>query len=138
MNDAPLAGIRVLLVDDDEMVREALRDYLMDCGATVVEAGSARAALALFIDNPPDVLVSDLRMPREDGLWLIAAVRGLSLCEGGNVPAVAVTGDALLVNPAMAAGFQAVQVKPPRLPDLAEVVAYLAGVPDTCVTDCGS
>jgi CheY-like chemotaxis protein len=132
MSESVLAGIRILLVDDDEMVREALCDYFVDCGADVVQAGSARAALAAFTANPPDVLVSDLRMPREDGLWLIGEVRRLSCVEGGRVPAIAVTGDALLVNPAVAAGFDAVHVKPPRLPDLADLVAYLAGVHDAC------
>src|SRR2546428_1858095 len=94
MRSSPLAGVRVLLVDDDELVREALHDYFVECGAVVVAAASARAALKAFMQAPPDVLVSDLRMPPgEDGFWLIAAIRALKPSQGCEVPAVAVTGD---------------------------------------------
>jgi CheY-like chemotaxis protein len=117
----------VLLVDDDELVREALREYFVDCGAVVVAASSARMALDAFIQMPPDVLVSDLRMPGEDGFWLITAVRALTAAAGGDVPAVAVTGDALAAARAMAAGFQAVHEKPPCLAELAALVERLAG-----------
>jgi len=130
MRSSPLAGVRVLLVDDDELVREALHDYFVECGAVVVAAASARAALKAFMQAPPDVLVSDLRMPPgEDGFWLIAAIRALKPSQGGEVPAVAVTGDVMAASQAMAAGFQAVHGKPPKLPDLAALVGRLAGVP---------
>ncbi|HEV8583394.1 MAG TPA: response regulator [Methylomirabilota bacterium] len=120
----------MLLVDDDELVREALHDYFLECGAAVVAADSARAGLAAFTAEPPDVLVSDLRMPPgEDGFWLIAAVRALAPRSGGEVPAVAVTGDVMAASQALAAGFHAVHGKPPRLPDLAALVGRLAGVP---------
>jgi CheY-like chemotaxis protein len=125
-----LAGVRVLLVDDDPLVREALQDFFVECGAVVAAAASARAALAAFTEAPPDVLVSDLRMPPgEDGFWLIAAVRALPPDAGGAVPAVAVTGDVMAASQAIAAGFLAVHGKPPRLPDLAALVGRLAGVP---------
>ena len=130
MRDSRLAGVRVLLVDDDELVREALHDYFVECGAVVVAADSARVALAAFTTSPPDVLVSDLRMPPgEDGFWLIAAVRGRPPEAGGTVPGIAVSGDVLASARAMEAGFQAVLGKPPNLPDLAGLVARLAGVP---------
>src|SRR5881296_2048613 len=130
MRSSPLAGVRVLLVDDDELVREALHDYFVECGAVVVAAASARAALKAFMQAPPAVLVSDLRMPPgEDGFWLIAAIRALKPSQGGEVPAVAVTGDVMAASQAMAAGFQAVHGKPPKLPDLAALVGRLAGVP---------
>jgi CheY-like chemotaxis protein len=122
----PLAGVRVLLVDDDDLVREALHDYFVECGALVIPANSARAALEAFTRARPDVLVSDLRMPGEDGFWLIAAIRALTPARGGRVPAVAVTGDLGAASKAMDAGFQAVHGKPPSLPDLAALVARLA------------
>ena len=127
MHATPLAGVRVLLVDDDEYVREALREYFVECGAIVITADSGRMAFDAFRQAPPDVLVSDIRMPGEDGFWLIAAVRALSPCEGGDVPAVAVTGDIIAATRAMAAGFQAVHEKPPCLPELAALVERLAG-----------
>lgn len=130
MTSKALAGVRVLLVDDDELVREALHDYFVECGAAVVVASSARAGLAAFTASPPDVLVSDLRMPPgEDGFWLIAAIRAREAAVGGAVPAVAVTGDVQAAAQAIAAGFHAVHGKPPRLPDLAALVGRLAGVP---------
>ena len=130
MRSSPLAGVRVLLVDDDELVREALHDYFSECGAVVIAAESARSGLKAFMQAPPDVLVSDLRMPPgEDGFWLIAAVRALKPAHGGQVPAVAVTGDVMAAAQAMAAGFHAVHSKPPRLPDLAALVGRLAGMP---------
>ena len=127
MHTSSLAGVRVLLVDDDELVRDALVEYLFECGAIVVAASSARMAFETFLQAPPDVLVSDLGMPREDGFWLIAAVRALSPAAGGDVPAIAVTGDGLAVSRALEAGFQAVHVKPPRLAELAAEVERLAG-----------
>jgi CheY-like chemotaxis protein len=127
MHATPLAGVRILLVDDDEMVRDALQDYFTECGAVVVEAASARAGLSAFMQAPPDVLVSDLRMPPgEDGCWLIANIRALMPEQGGRVPAVAVTGDVNAAANAIAAGFHAVHGKPPRLADLAMAVARLA------------
>ena len=130
MRSSPLAGVRLLLVDDDELVRAALHDFFVECGAHVVAADSARAGFAAFTTSPPDVLVSDLRMPPgEDGFWLIAAVRSLQPRQGGQVPAVAVTGDVMAASQAMTAGFQAVHGKPPRLPDLAALVGRLAVMP---------
>ncbi len=130
MRSSPLAGVRLLLVDDDALVRDALHDYFVECGALVVAADSARAGFAAFTKSPPDVLVSDLRMPPgEDGFWLIAAVRSLQPTQGGQVPAVAVTGDVMAASQAMSAGFHAAHGKPPRLPDLAALVGRLAGVP---------
>src|SRR2546425_10716980 len=108
MRSSPLAGVRVLLVDDDELVREALHDYFIECGAVVVAAASARAALKAFMQAPPDVLVSDLRMPPgEDGFWLIAAVRALKPSQGGEVPAGAGAGGVMPASPARGAGVQA-------------------------------
>jgi CheY-like chemotaxis protein len=119
----------VLLVDDDDLVRESLHDFFLECGAVVVAADSARMAFEAFRQAPPDVLVSDLQMPPgEDGFWLIAAIRALSEAQGGRVPAVAVTGDVTAASQAIGAGFHAVHGKPPRLPDLAALVARLAGV----------
>jgi CheY-like chemotaxis protein len=126
MRSSPLAGIRVLLVDDDELVRDAVRDYLLECGAVVVTAASARAGLAEFTASPPDVLVSDLRMPPgEDGFWLIAAVRALAPAPGGAVPAIAVSGDVQAHGRARAAGFQAVLGKPVWFAELSELMVQL-------------
>src|SRR5207244_6198974 len=106
MRSSPLAGVSLLLVDADELVRAALHDFFVECGAHVVAADSARAGFAAFTKSPPDVLVSDLRMPPgEDGFWLIAAGRSLRPMHAGQVTAVAVTCAVMPAAQAVEAGF---------------------------------
>ena len=87
-----LAGIRVLLVDDDKDTRDMMLEVLTNSGAITVSAPSARAAMDALRESRPDVLVSDIGMPFEDGYSLIRRVRALSPEQGGRVPACAVTG----------------------------------------------
>jgi hypothetical protein len=70
-----LDDVRVLLVDDEPDSNEALRVLLDGCGAEVRVAGSASHALEILRRWKPDVLVSDVGMPGEDGFALIAQVR---------------------------------------------------------------
>ena len=85
-----LDGIQVLLVDDDEDVRTVMQLILESQGAVVVPASNAEAALALLATMKPDVLVSDIRMPRHDGWWLVNEARSRGHLDG--VPTLAVTG----------------------------------------------
>jgi len=87
-----LDGVRVLLVDDDEFVREVMTLVLEDRGARVIGVATVGDALAELRREQPDVVVSDLGMPDEDGYALIRKIRALRADEGGDVPAVAVTG----------------------------------------------
>ena len=89
-----LDGVRVLIVDDDEGIRFAVRMLLEQSGAIVTDAPSAEAALVLLRQARPDVLLSDLTMPTNDGNWLIHQVRRLPADGGGATPAAAVTGHA--------------------------------------------
>ena len=86
-----LAGVRVLVVEDQEDTRDLLAAALGHSGAEVEPAGSAREALSALRRRPPDVLVCDIAMPGEDGYALLARVRALAAEEGGLVPAVALT-----------------------------------------------
>lgn len=86
-----LAGIRVLLVDDEADSRQVIGAALRHAGAEVTEADGASTALALLPLLRPDVIVSDIGMPQQDGLELIRLVRGLAENAGGEVPAVALT-----------------------------------------------
>ena len=117
----------MLLVDDDDGVREAVRDYLLDCGADVVSVRSADAAMRMLAEAPPDVLISDIRMPGHDGFWLIRAVRALARERGGDVPAIAMTGRLDSAEALLAAGFTEVRGKPPDMAELAGLIAGLAG-----------
>jgi CheY-like chemotaxis protein len=86
-----LAQRRILVVDDEEDNREVLKVMLEEYGAHVVTAASAAEALQAVREGRPELLVSDIGMPGEDGYRLIAQVRALPAEEGGGVPAVAIT-----------------------------------------------
>lgn len=124
MSERSIVGVRVLVVDDDDGVREAVRDYLIDCGADVVSVRSADAAILMMTETPPDVLISDVTMPGHDGFWLIRAVRALE--RGGDVPVIAITGRLDRREALLAAGFTEVRGKPPDMAELAGLVAGLA------------
>jgi CheY-like chemotaxis protein len=85
-----LRGVHVLLVDDDKEAVELLATILRYSGALVLGAGSARAALKALQTVKPDILVTAIAMPDEDGYWLLRAVRSLSPAQGGTVPVVAI------------------------------------------------
>src|SRR3989442_10247083 len=89
-----LRGLSVLMVDDDPQALEFGRSALEQYGASVAVASSAREAHARFAGHPPDVLISDLVMPGEDGIHLIRAIRALDEQHGGRTPAAAPTGPA--------------------------------------------
>src|ERR1051325_3943516 len=87
-----LEGIRVVGVDDEEGPRMFFREVLELEGAQVIAVSSAREALTAIERDIPDVLVSDIMMPNEDGYWLIAAVAALRI-RHGRPKALALTGD---------------------------------------------
>ncbi|HEY0458394.1 MAG TPA: ATP-binding protein [Pyrinomonadaceae bacterium] len=86
------AGIRILIVDDDNDSREMLQYALEDTKALIMTAPSAGEALALFPTFEPDILISDLGMPEMDGYDLIGQIRALPSENGGRTPAIALTG----------------------------------------------
>jgi CheY-like chemotaxis protein len=86
-----LQGISVLVVDDDQGALEFARSSLEQFGALVTTASSAEEARARLEQKPPDVVLSDLRMPGEDGLQFIREVRELDARHGRRTPAAALT-----------------------------------------------
>ena len=86
-----LAGVRVIVVDDEQDARDLVTAVLEQAGAVVTSVGSADEAMHAIHERPPSLLVSDIGMPGEDGYALIARVRALPAESGGRVPAVAVT-----------------------------------------------
>jgi PAS domain S-box-containing protein len=124
-----LAGVRVLVVDDDRDARDLLAVVLAEREAEVRTASSAAEGLAELRGWRPDVLVSDIGMPVEDGYVFIARVRDLPAEQGGNVPAVALTAyaraeDRLRV---LEAGYQMHLPKPVEPSELVTVLASLTG-----------
>jgi CheY-like chemotaxis protein/anti-sigma regulatory factor (Ser/Thr protein kinase) len=93
LNGDPLQKIHVLLVEDNDDSREVLQMFLEQMGAEITPAGSAAEAIKSLNANgsPPDVLISDISMPDEDGYSLIKKVRKLPAVKGGNMPAIALT-----------------------------------------------
>jgi PAS domain S-box-containing protein len=121
-----LGGIKVLVVDDEPDARSLIERLLQECEATVITASSAGEALEHVLRDPPDVLLSDIGMPKEDGYWLIRRVRKLS-GETGRIPAIALTAYARAEDRAKAvqAGYQLHLAKPVEAMKLIAMVASL-------------
>lgn len=123
-----LDGLRVLVVDDEADVREFITAILEPYGVGVRAVASAAAALDELEQFRPDVLVSDIRMPGEDGYSLIRRIRELEADRGIHLPAAAIT--AYLDEDrekAIRAGFEAHLHKLAQPTELVELVAQLAG-----------
>ncbi|MDT7781475.1 MAG: hypothetical protein QOC99_3987 [Acidobacteriota bacterium] len=124
-----LDKLRMLVVDDEADTREFVRMALMQCGAEVKTVGTASEALELLEQWTPDVLVSDIGMPDEDGYELIKKVRSRDDERQALIPAIALTAYASVEDGTriLAAGFQRHMVKPLDPDELVAVVASLAG-----------
>jgi signal transduction histidine kinase/CheY-like chemotaxis protein len=121
-----LAGVRVLVVDDDEDARHLLALILEQCEAEVVTAASAQEALRQLAERTPDVVVSDINMPEHDGYAFVRELRTRG-SEAPRVPTVALTASARGEDRrrALAAGFDVHVAKPIEPAALAEIVAEL-------------
>jgi PAS domain S-box-containing protein len=123
----PLDGVRVLVVDDDLDACELLETALQETGASVRAVHSVRAALEELESFHPDLLLSDIGMPEEDGYSLIRQVRARESATGGHVPAVALTAFASQPDreQALALGFEEHLAKPTSPSELSRMVARL-------------
>lgn len=122
-----ILGVKVLVVDDDNDARELLRSILAHHGASVRTASSAAEAIREFTAKAPQILVSDIGMPGEDGYELIRKIRALDSQEGKRVPAVALTAFARSEDRrrAIGAGFNMHLSKPVEPAELLTIVASL-------------
>lgn len=111
---APLAGLQVLVIDDETDSREFVAFVLEQAGASVTTASTAAAGFSALTQSPPDVLLSDIGMPDMDGYMLMRQVRALPPAQGGQVRAIALTAYAGDFNQqqALQAGFQRHLAKP--------------------------
>lgn len=122
-----LAGLSVLVVDDDRDSRELIARILTDCQARVRTASGARAGYDLLRDELPDLLISDLGMPEVDGLEFLSWVRRLPRDAGGLTPAIALTAFARSEDrlKALEAGFSAHISKPVEASELIAAIGMV-------------
>jgi len=124
-----LDGVRILLVDDLAEARELITFALVNKGAEVRTADSATEGLSVLGEWRPDVILSDIAMPSEDGYAFIRKVRKMSEEKGGKIPAAALTayvGSKERLK-SLDAGYQAYITKPVEWSELIMIVASLAG-----------
>lgn len=117
----------ILVVEDDPDARELMQAVLEQRGATVLTADSVATALELFEQKIPDIVVSDIAMPEEDGFALVKRLRALGPEKGGNKPIVALSAYAAKSDRvrALSAGFNHYLHKPV---DFEELVATIVSV----------
>jgi len=131
-----LAGVRALVIDDEKDARELLEAALEHYGADVIAVSSAAEAYTLITTTPtqerPDVMVTDIGMPDEDGYSLISRVREWEWARGAYIPAVALTayGRAEDRMRALKAGFQMHVAKPVDPDELVIVIRSLVTRPN--------
>ena len=125
---AEIDGLRVVILDDDPDSRGVLKRLVEDCRATVSAASTPDEAIRLIEANPPDIVISDIGMPGEDGYSFIRRVRALPPERGGKTPAIALTAYARAEDrvSAIVAGFQHHLGKPVEPAELMAVIASLA------------
>jgi len=124
-----LAGLRVLVVDDEEDSRAWLASLVQVGGGTAAVAGSGESALDVLAAGGVDLLLSDIGMPDVDGYELLRRIRTLRPSVGGHVPAIALTAFARSEDRtrALRAGFLAHVAKPVEPSELLATVASVVG-----------
>ena len=122
-----LNGLKVLIVDDEDDARDWIGSLLEHCKVEVMTASSAAQALEMIRTHRPDIMVSDIGMPGEDGYSLIKKLRALAPADGGRTPALALTAYARMEDRtrAMVAGFNMHIAKPIEPAELLITIANL-------------
>ncbi len=128
-NPISLDGLCVLVIDDEPDARELLRRILEECHARVLLADSADQGLQILKTDQPNVIISDIGMPKTDGYEFVRKLRQLPLDQGGKIPAIALTAFARSEDRtrAMMAGFQVHISKPIEPQELLATIASVAG-----------
>ncbi|HEX3596944.1 MAG TPA: ATP-binding protein, partial [Polyangiaceae bacterium] len=126
---AELEGLNVLVIDDERDARDLIHTVLEQGHATVTLTSNVEDAFVAIRQHKPDVIVSDIGMPGEDGYSFIRRLRALPREEGGRIPAVALTAYARAEDrrKALSAGFQNHAAKPIEPQELVLVLANLVG-----------
>jgi DNA-binding NtrC family response regulator len=125
MAPTSLAGVTILVVDDDPGVRGLYVTVLRQAGASVMSSGVASEAVGLIELQPADVVITDLRMPGHDGIWLLGELKARS----PGLPVILISGhlEESRRDKLLELGFANVLTKPLPLSDLANAVARVVG-----------
>ncbi|MHC5734748.1 ATP-binding protein [Nostoc sp.] len=124
-----LAGIEILVVDDDNDTRDFHTFLLEEAGARIIAVTSAKEALQVLAESEPDILLSDIGMPETDGYMLMQQIKVLQAKQAKQIPAIALTAYAGEINQqqALKSGFQKHLSKPVEPEELVKAIATLIG-----------
>lgn len=125
--EADLTGLRVMLVEDNELNMEIARYVLEDCGVEISAASNGQEALELFVNSPErnfDVILMDVMMPVMDGLEATRAIRACGKGDASSIPIIAMTANAYAEdrNAVIAAGMNRHLAKPLERSDLIQAL----------------
>ncbi|MBD2245027.1 response regulator [Nostoc sp. FACHB-888] len=125
-----LAGIQILVVDDDDDTREFHTFVLEQAGARVTAVASAKEALQALAESELDMMLSDIGMPETDGYMLMRQVKALQALQAKQIPAIALTAYAGEIDQqqALESGFQKHMSKPVEPEELVKAIATLIGI----------
>ena len=109
-----LVGVTVVIVEDHDVTRSLITGFLRQQGAKVIECSNADQALESVTRERPDLVLSDINLPRKDGFQLLQGIRSLDAEIGGNTPVIAMSamGATVTKQRALAAGFRLYLGKP--------------------------
>lgn len=124
-----LSGSQVLIVDDNDDSLELLTFILEECQVEIIKAKSVAEAMDCLARSRPNLLISDVSMPGEDGYVLIEKVKQLTTAQGWQLPVIALTAFATEAEQQrlLAAGFQMHLVKPIDPNEVIAVVMEVMG-----------
>ena len=130
--DTDIAGLKLLLVEDNELNMEIAAELLGDAGAVITEAWDGQQAVSLFKDNAPgtfDVILMDVMMPIMNGLEAAKTIRALPREDAASIPILAMTANAFEsdIKATKEAGMNAHLSKPLNIDDVMKTIAYFAG-----------
>jgi signal transduction histidine kinase/CheY-like chemotaxis protein len=127
-NESLPEKFRILLVEDNDDSREMLKVLLEQYGIETITADTAKKAFDIITTNPPDILISDVGLPDEDGFELMRRIRHLPPEKGGQIPAIALTGYVSQQDRdrALSVGYQEHLAKPLNADKLLELIKSIA------------